>query len=208
MAGDGAAAIEHFERSFARKSDGATGANLLQCYIDAKRFKEANALSAKLLTDWPDNPAVLGSVAHLAEQQGQPAVALSLLRDESIDLDAASAVYPFYLRLLVENGRFEEALQEADRGFNSLWRIEASISRGLSLLHFGDDRQAIACLRQIDFEEFRELLGEWAQALHNTGIAQTVAALLDGAIARNPDEDLLRRVRESLLKSPAPLLRG
>jgi hypothetical protein len=207
LTGDFASAIEAFQRSRLSNGDAIEPAlNLFQAYLDTERMNDAEVLASELARRWPDHEAVFVALAKWREKQGRPAEALQLIRDPRVNLAAESHAYPVYLRLLLANSRFEEAIIEAERGLSApLWKSQALLTKGAALLSFSDVEGAIRSFEQLDSEGFGEgeplrsgLLPLWTRALARAGDIGRAKALIDDALSRYPDHEGLTALRSEL----------
>ncbi len=162
--------------------------NLFETYQKLGRASEAAALEEELLRRWGEDQAVLVAAAQYREEQGRSADALDLVRSRFVDPSETSLAYPHYLRLLLANGRFEEAFLEARRGFNSLYRPDALLATALGRLHFGEMAQANETLASFDPNEFADLLRAWGRRLQRSNVADRLRALVHQNLQQFPDD--------------------
>jgi tetratricopeptide (TPR) repeat protein len=187
LAGDHEGAIEAFKRSLGDDPaaiDPALG--LLDAYRDAGRLGEADDLAASLLRRAPDDEGVIRTVARLREQQGRTGEALDLLHRSVAHIDASGHDYPVVLRLLLAARRFDDALRVAKLGFDSLWRVEARLARGVAEIETGHEEAGVRTLAEIDATEFADLIDDWAQSLRYSNAAQRFAEALNDVSRRFP----------------------
>lgn len=179
MRGQLADAAEALQRSRQLNVDALDPAlNLFEVHQKLGHDSEARALEAELIRRWPNDQLALVAIARFREWNGQAAEALALLRGGQVDLREASLAYPDYLRLLIANGAFEEALLEGRRGLNSLFRPDALLAMLLGQLHFGEGGLAQETLDLLDPREYSGLLQEWGERLRRSGGAERVKPLL------------------------------
>lgn len=179
---EGAAAA--FERSRDLDPDAVEPAlNLFEAYQSLNRSEEAEALAAELLRRWPTDQSARVAVARFNEWRGACAEALALLRSPGIDVGANSPAYPDYLRLLLADGRFEEAVLEARRGRDSLYRPDALLTMAIGQLKLGEADLASKTLALLDLDEYAELLKEWGERLSRSKIAEQIAPVVKRAAA-------------------------
>jgi hypothetical protein len=105
-----------------------------------------------------------------------------------VDLSETSLAYSHYLRLLLANGRFEEAFLEARRGFDSLYRPDALLATALGRLHLGEMAQANETLASLDPNEFADLLRTWGRRLQRSNVADRLRALVRQNPQQSPDD--------------------
>jgi tetratricopeptide (TPR) repeat protein len=158
---------------------------LLDALVRSGRIDEADAVAAQLLARNPPESAALAAVARLRERQARSVDAADLL--SRADLGHDLAAYALYLRVLIEEGRFEEAILEAERGLDwDLARPQALLTKGLSLLHFGDLAGAANTLDEVDSVSFDALLSDWASGLGMAKKTDDALRLLDPVLRGPP----------------------
>lgn len=197
MRGKRAQAIEAFERSHRLNPYALDPAlNLLESYQEEGRMAEADALAGELLRRWPNEQAALVSVAKLREAQGRLDEALKLIRDRHVDTTINSLAYPAYLRILLENQHYDEALIEAQAALQSLtlWTPYAMLTRIIALLHFKEYEMLRRQLAEFDVDEFADLIDDHAARMKQAGALEQVRRLFANARAQLPDEEKLKKL--------------
>ena len=157
---------------------------------------EADALASHLLKLWPHEQAALVSVAKLREAQGRLDESLKLIRDRHVDITVNSLAYPVYLRILLENQRYDEAVIEAQAALQSptLWTPYAMLTRIIALLHFKEYEMLRRQLAEFDVDEFADLIDDCAARMKQAGALEQVKRLLADARAELPDEEKLKKL--------------
>jgi len=151
---------------------------LLDALVRVDRLDDAERVAQQLLAQEPADSGVFVGVARLRERQRRVDDAAELLQRANIGQDLAA--YTLYLRVLIEQERFTEALLEAERGLEwELARPSALLAKGLSLLYFGDTAGAARTLDELDPEGFDNLLANWAAGLRAAGKADVVQHLVE-----------------------------
>ena len=145
--------------------------NLLDAYIGAGRFADADAMVEDALRDYSTDSAFIETIAMLRELEGRYDDALELIRSKYVNLAARSKAYPKYLRILVGACHWEEAVLAAREALAqpSLWAPYARLARVLSLLHFNEAELARQELAQLDIEQYGSLIESWARAFAQSG---------------------------------------
>lgn len=194
LKGDWEGATAAFERSRGRHDDVlAPALNLLDGYQRLGRMDEAAALAEEVLKRWPDEHHALLAVARLRERQGRPNEALELMRHAAVNSGPDSIAYPTYLRLLIENRRWDEAAIEARWAFQqpSSWIAPAQLTQILTLFHAGEHQRALGILEQLNVAEYISLLDDWATCMHAAGAIEEVRQLLTDAMRVAPNNGKL-----------------
>jgi hypothetical protein len=171
---------------------------LLDCYRSTGDMARANELAGELRRRWPTDGGALLAVARLKEEEGNAAEALAIVRSGSVDLGPRGNAYPDYLRLLIENGRWEETAVGSSFALEgeSVWWPDALLARALAQLHFGESELARETLERFDPTEYAELIDFWRDRLHRTGALASVTQLLADATASAPACERLAALRD------------
>ncbi|HYJ88263.1 MAG TPA: tetratricopeptide repeat protein [Pyrinomonadaceae bacterium] len=197
MRGKHVEAIEAFERSSRLNRYALDPAlNLLESYMKVERTAEADALADELLKLWPNEQAALVSVAELREAQGRPDEALKLILDRHVDSTINSLAYPAYLRLLLENEQYDEAMSEAEAALQSptLWTPYAMLARIIALLHFKEYEMLQRRLAEFDVEEFADLVDDTAARMKQAGALDQAKRLFADARRHLPHDETLKKL--------------
>lgn len=169
--------------------------DLLQLYRKQGLATETMATVQTLLARWPADCAVRLAAARVFLDVHRLQNALGML--EGISVDADSLEYPNYLGLLLECGKYEEALQAASMGLDSaLWSAQAALSRAIALSRLGRHVEALELFEQLDREEFgcedqplrQGLIPAWADALLRVGRRTEARMLLNDKVKQAMDE--------------------
>jgi len=190
-------AIEAFERALDRDPSSLPAQlGLLDALARAGRLDDADRIAEQVLGRELVESGAFTAVARLREQQGRPGDAAALLTEADLGKDLSA--YALYLRVLIEEGRFEEALLEAERGLDwDLARPYALLAKGLSLLRVGEQTAAVETLAGVDAEEYDELLSEWSSGVSASGRADDVLHVLAAAPHNETATALTRKLREA-----------
>jgi tetratricopeptide (TPR) repeat protein len=192
------AAIDAFERALERDPSSLPAQlGLLDALARAGRLGDADRIAEQVLAREPADSGMLTAVARLREQQGRPGDAAALVARADLGHDLPA--YTLYLRVLIEEGRFEEVVLEAERGLGwDLARPYALLAKGLSLLHFGDHAGAAEALARVDAKSYDDLLSEWSSGLSASGRVDGLLRLLAAAPESETASALARKLREAI----------
>jgi tetratricopeptide (TPR) repeat protein len=197
LRGDLDAAIDAFERALERDPTSLpVRLSLLEALARVGRTDDADRIAEQLLELEPPESAAFTAVARLREREGRPGDAAALLARADVVHDLSA--YALYLRVLVEEGRFEEALLEAERGLGwELARPYALLTKGVSLLHFGDHAGAVEAFDQLDPRGYDDLLADWADGVRAANRADGALCLLEAASGSETARALAQKLRQA-----------
>jgi tetratricopeptide (TPR) repeat protein len=163
------------------------------------RTEDARSQMELALRQEPGSPGILFSMAQLAYQLKQPAVAEGYLKryielPRSVSRDDTPAL--LFLAQIAEDGkRYRDAIGWLERVTSGEQRLVALMRRAMLLGKTKRVDEALAVLRGTDAPTAREraqLVSTQAQVLREAGRPNDAFDLLDAALARSPDEpDLL-----------------
>jgi hypothetical protein len=172
--------------------------NLMDLYREDGDATRARQMATRALAADANQPAVIAAVARLLEGEHRSGEALSLIRDGGLHLNAHAPVFPLYLRLLLEEGRYEEVVLEARRGFETIWRVDSLLTIAVAMLHFKDPTQAAQYLDLVDWSP--ELRGgaRWVSAIQRSQSLGTIRDLVDLGVKAQPASAGTRRLAELL----------
>jgi len=168
---------------------------LARLLISEKQYGPARAHFDRLIKENPDNPDVIYPVAMLALQQGDTATGrLHLEKLLQTDFQDKNAIH-FFLGQLDEEQAKPEAALEHYRQVTAGEQFVAARSRAAQILtQQGKIEEARALLHSAGSNDSRFLLAE-AQLLREAGRGPEALALLENALAKQPDNtDLLYEI--------------
>lgn len=197
LRGEHAKAIEAFERSRRLNPDALDPAlNLMESYQEEGLLAEADVVAGELLELWPNEHAALFSVAKLREAQGRPTEAFELIRRPHFDVSGDSLAFPFYLRVLIENQRYQEADNAAKAALKSstLWRPHAVLTRIITLLQFKEYDKLRRYVAEFDVDGFTDLVNDCAAHMRQAGALKPVKKLFDDGQKQLSDDGKFKKL--------------
>jgi len=187
-----ASAIDGLDKFVARNPDAREARlALARLLIVERRYDEARVQFDRLLKNSPDNPDIVYPLAVLALQQGDKAVARAQL-DKLLAADFAdkSTIHFFLGQLDEEEKKPEAALEHYRRVTSGDQYIPARARAAHLLLAQGRTEEARELLRTTrtgSAAERTQLILAEAQLLREAGRGDESYALLESALAGNPD---------------------
>lgn len=198
MRGDVPSAIEKYQRCRHEWPDRFEPAlQLLDLFTSEQRFDEADVVASEIVRRWPRDPDAAHALSRLRELQGRPVEALALLRGSGARLFPDSNAYPDYLRLLLANSRYDEAVIEADLGLERpvLWRPMALLAKIIALVQQGRGGETLPLFEELDVDDFADLVDDWAAHLKRAGVLGRIQENLERTAAAAPAHARLASLR-------------
>ena len=165
---------------------------LARALAGQRRYDEAKQYFDELLTDDPDNPEIVYSVAILSLQKNDKPQAQALL-ERLVQLDARdkSPAYYYLGQIAEDDRRYEEALSHYEHVLAGEHYLSAQMRRARILGQQGKIEQARALLQNVKTskpEERIRLVIVEAVLLRETGRIQEALDLLETQLKGQPDQ--------------------
>jgi hypothetical protein len=199
FAGRHAEAIEPLRRCHAYDpSDQGVALDLFDSLVHCERLDEAETMVADLRARWASDEPVLVALAELRESQRRLPEALALIQDLNIDVGASALAYSDYLRILVENQRWDEAVIESLRGIDDPAgaKGDAWLTRVFSTLALDEPKMAADAAQALEQEQADEVVEHFLRRTKAAGVLPMLRRLLDGGVAAQPGSAALKRLRD------------
>jgi pentatricopeptide repeat protein len=180
--------------------DRAVSLNLFKSLLRVGELEEAEAMVEEMRRRWGTDQPVLVAIARLREAQHRLPEALELIRDLHINIAETSIAYPDYLRILVENERWDEAVIESLRGVRSPIAAKADplLARIFSTLALDEPDMAMEAAEALARADRDAVIASWIRQVATSGALPIMRKLIEAGVAQRPQSAGLRSLLDRI----------